>query len=130
MWHVPHGNVQRVANLSAASLAVIDLEIDRSMPLDRVDAVAEELREAVQSDELVGATAVGRRRARSGSAASTTIGRLPPRRIDAARPSGRRERRWTTLAVEVFHRAAADGPEGVTPLRSVRSSSGDVPKGT
>jgi small conductance mechanosensitive channel len=124
VWHVPHGNVQRVANLSAASLAVIDLEIDRSMSLPQVDTLAEELRAAIENDGAVSELLSGRPRAVgiSGIHDDRLVYRL-----DAPTWPGRQaevQRRWTTLAVEVFHRAAAgDGPEAVMSLRAVRASS-------
>jgi small conductance mechanosensitive channel len=122
VWHVPHGNVQRVANLSAASLAVIDLEIDRTMPLERVDALAEELRAALEDDESTADLLLG---------SSQVIGisgihddRVIYRLVAPTKPGRQAEvqRRWTTLAVEVFHRAIAPGePDAITQLRAVRS---------
>ena len=38
IWHVPHGNVLRVGNLSKSSVAVVDVEIARSVRVD--DALA------------------------------------------------------------------------------------------
>jgi small conductance mechanosensitive channel len=123
VWHVPHGNVLRVANLSAASLAVIDLEIDRTMPLDRVDAVAEELRSALETDDVAAPLLSDRPRAVGIS--DIHDDRVVYRLVAPTRPGRQSEvqRRWTTLAVEVFHRAADEDAEGML-LRAVRSTSG------
>lgn len=34
IWHVPHGNVLRVANLTKAATALLDVQISRTMPVD------------------------------------------------------------------------------------------------
>jgi len=122
VWYVPHGNVQRVANLSAASLAVIDLEIDRTMPLDRVESLAEELRadlenDAGMTDLLLGTPQVV---GISGIHDDRVVYRL----VAPTQPGRQAEvqRRWTTLAVELFHRATSAGePDAITLLRAVRS---------
>jgi small conductance mechanosensitive channel len=123
VWHVPHGNVQRVANLSASSLAVIDLEIDRTMPLPRVDALAEELRVALAADEVAGPLLSDTPRivGISGIHDDRVVYRL----IAPTDPGRQAEvqRRWTTLAVEVFHRAVVD--DDAMLLRAVRTTSGD-----
>ena len=124
VWHVPHGNVQRVANLSASSLAVIDLEIDRTMPLARVDALAEELRVALADDGVAGPLLMDSPRAIGISGIHDD--RVVYRLVAPTRP-GRQadvQRRWTTLAVEVFHRAVADDDDAML-LRAVRTTSGD-----
>jgi small conductance mechanosensitive channel len=122
VWHVPHGNVQRVANLSAASLAVIDLEIDRTMPLERIDALAEELRRGLEDDEVTTDLLLGTPQVIGISGIHDD--RVVYRLVAPTKPGRQAEvqRRCTTLAVEVFHRAIADGePDAITLLRAVRS---------
>jgi small conductance mechanosensitive channel len=129
VWHVPHGNVVRVANLSAASLAVIDLEIDRAMPLERVDVVAEALRAALEDDERAKEFLAAPPRAIGISGIHDD--RVVYRMVAPTRPGrqGEVQRRWTALAVEVFQRAADDesrAADAAPLLRAVRSSSDDV----
>lgn len=53
IWHVPHGNVMRVGNLSKSSVAILDVEIARSVPVDDAVAVLHELGERLMADEAV-----------------------------------------------------------------------------
>ena len=52
VWHVPHGNVVRVANLSKSAQAVVDLAVDRSSTVDDVLARAEELCQELAIDPV------------------------------------------------------------------------------
>ncbi len=45
VWHVAHGNVVRVANLSKSTVALLDLEVDLGSDLGVVEGVAERLGE-------------------------------------------------------------------------------------
>ena len=40
VWHVPHGGVLRVANMSKSSVALLDLEVSRGSSLPALDAAA------------------------------------------------------------------------------------------
>jgi small conductance mechanosensitive channel len=102
VWHVPHGNVQRVANLSASPLALIDLEVDRAMPLARLDEMAAQLCRALADDPVAGPLLAETPRA---------LGVLDIRddrvvyRLVAATEPGRQadvQRIWRTLAVSTF----------------------------
>ncbi len=50
IWHVPHGNVLRTANLSKAAQAGLTLEVARTSPLEQVEQVAAELCVQLQAD--------------------------------------------------------------------------------
>lgn len=43
IWHVPHGNVLRVGNLSKTSVAVLDVEISRSMQVDAATEILHQI---------------------------------------------------------------------------------------
>jgi moderate conductance mechanosensitive channel len=53
IWHVPHGNVVRVANLSKESVAVLDVAVHRSMPVAQTIAIVTTLAEGLVLDPLV-----------------------------------------------------------------------------
>ncbi len=59
VWHVPNGAVLRVANLSKASTAVLDVVVPRNVDLDAVHHQAGLLRQALVRDERVGSTITG-----------------------------------------------------------------------
>jgi len=63
IWHVPHGNVVRVANLSKSAQAAISLEVARSMPIDRLTEVAEGLCDELADDPVASPLLAGRPRA-------------------------------------------------------------------
>lgn len=61
VWHVAHGGVATVANLSKAPGVTIDIEVSRSMSLRAVDAESEDLCAALRvavGDRLTGAPVV------------------------------------------------------------------------
>ncbi|MDO8361281.1 MAG: mechanosensitive ion channel [Actinomycetota bacterium] len=43
VWHVPHGGVVRVGNMSKSSVALLDLEVARASPLPALDSTAAQL---------------------------------------------------------------------------------------
>jgi len=53
IWHVPHGNVLRVGNLSKSSVALLDVEVARSMNVDIAADVLHELGLRLVADETV-----------------------------------------------------------------------------
>ncbi len=59
VWHVPHGGVLRVANLSKASLALLDIEVSRSMSLAELDQQAHRLCAALAAHPLAGPKLIG-----------------------------------------------------------------------
>jgi moderate conductance mechanosensitive channel len=54
VWHVAHGYVVRVANLSKSSLALLDLEVARDSDLGAVEAVANRLGEQLRGHPSAG----------------------------------------------------------------------------
>ncbi len=50
VWHVAHGNVARVANLSKSSVALLDLELSRDTDLGSIDEVVNRLAEKLRAD--------------------------------------------------------------------------------
>lgn len=59
IWHVPHGNVVRVANLSKESVALLEIAVNRSMAVEQALSVAQELAAALSRDVAVGALLLG-----------------------------------------------------------------------
>ena len=59
IWYVPHGNVQRTANLSKAAQAGLTIEVARSSSLDDVDRVAAELCAELRADGVAAALLTG-----------------------------------------------------------------------
>src|SRR5262245_37934130 len=53
IWHVPHGNVLRVANLSKTSVAFLDVDVDRSMTYADVAGVMHTLGRQLAEDASV-----------------------------------------------------------------------------
>lgn len=54
IWHVPHGNVVRVANLSKESVALLEIAVNRSMAVEEVWDAAHELAATLARDVTVG----------------------------------------------------------------------------
>lgn len=54
VWHVPHGNVMRVANLSKVSLATIDVEVSRESDPAAVDEVLHRIAVSLADDPQIG----------------------------------------------------------------------------
>lgn len=59
VWHVAHGNVIRVANLSKSSLALLDLEVARESDLGVVEEVAKRLGEQLREHPSAGPVLTG-----------------------------------------------------------------------
>jgi small conductance mechanosensitive channel len=59
VWHVPHGNVVRVANLSKTSLAVLELQVARDSDPVVVEQVAARLGRRLRQDAVVGPLLTG-----------------------------------------------------------------------
>lgn len=103
IWHVPHGNVMCVANLSKASLAFLDLEVDRSMRVEAIAARAGALGDALQADPIAGPLltepprAIGLTDVRDDRLIYRIAVPTLPNRQDEVR------RVWRMLALEAFH---------------------------
>jgi moderate conductance mechanosensitive channel len=54
VWHVAHGNVMRVANLSKSSLALLDLEVARDSDLAEIEEVVTRLGEQLHDHPTAG----------------------------------------------------------------------------
>ncbi len=59
IWHVPHGNVLRVGNLSKASVAVLDIEIARAVSVDDATAVLARIGEALTAHDSIASSLTG-----------------------------------------------------------------------
>lgn len=86
VWYVPHGNVLRVANLSKASVALLDVDLARDTPVDAALAAAGGLVADLAADDhvvalltsppvVVGIVAVTDERITVRVSVSTTIGK-------------------------------------------------------
>ncbi|MEY2583671.1 MAG: moderate conductance mechanosensitive channel [Ilumatobacteraceae bacterium] len=59
VWHVAHGNVARVGNLSKSSVALLDLELARDSDLRSVEEVVHRLAEQLRADPVAGPMLTG-----------------------------------------------------------------------
>ena len=117
IWHVAHGNVLRVGNLSKASVALLNLEVARSMDLDAVHDVAEQLGAALCADEVVAPMLISV--PISVGVTELTDDRIVYQLSVATRP-GRRDdvrRAWRALALRAFADGNLIAP---VPVRTVR----------
>lgn len=117
IWHVAHGNVLRVGNLSKASVALLNLEVARSMDLDAVHDVAVQLGAALCADEVVAPMLIS-------VPISVGVTELTDDRIvyqlSVATQPGRRDdvrRAWRALALRAFADGNLIAP---VPVRTVR----------
>jgi small conductance mechanosensitive channel len=121
IWHVPHGGVLRVANLSKDSMAVLDLEVSRATPLATLDAEAQALCAALAADTEAAPNLVGEPRAVG--VTTVTDDRLVYRLMvgtmagthDAVR------RRWRRLALEAFEAGQLSAPSLAAPVVNVNT---------
>jgi small conductance mechanosensitive channel len=114
VWHVPHGNVQRVANLSKSSTALLDLEVARDSDLDAITAVADDLAAALAADATAGPLLVGD---------PHTVGLIDARddrlvvRVSARTKPGRHDevrRIWRLVAVRAYQDGRLAAPPAPT----------------
>lgn len=127
VWHVPHGGVVRVANLSKMSVAVLDLEVSRSTPLATLDAEAKALCDALVDDPETAPKlkdtpiAVG--------IVDATDDRYVYRLTVATEPSVQDSvrRRWRLLALQAFESGSLVAPAAAAPIVHV-STVGPVPE--
>lgn len=125
VWHVAHGNVMRVANLSKSSLALLDLEVARDSDLAVVDEVARRL--SKQLGDSVSATAML-------TGAATIVGLTELRddrlifRVAAPTLLGRQDevrRVWRTLVYGAFRDGSLSLP--VVPAPAVSATAPSAP---
>ena len=119
VWHVAHGNVLRVANLSKSSLALLDLEVGRDSDLNVVDEVARRLVKKLAADASARAMLTG---------APTMVGLIDVRddrliyRVAAPTLPGRQDevrRVWRMLAHEAFRDRSLRQPVATTAVSGV-----------
>jgi small conductance mechanosensitive channel len=122
VWHVAHGNVIRVANLSKSSLALLDLEVARDSDLDTVEEVARRLAKKLADDAAASAMLTG---------ALTMVGLTEMRddrliyQVAAPTLPGRHDevrRAWRTLAHGAFREGSLRKP-----LAAAASSAATLP---
>lgn len=102
VWHVAHGNVARVANLSKSFAVVLDLEVARDSDLGNVEEVVERIGAQLREDPAAGPTMTGN---------ITVVGLADVRddrliyRVTAPTLPGRRDevrRSWRRLVLQAF----------------------------
>jgi small conductance mechanosensitive channel len=112
VWHVAHGNVVCVANLSKAATALLDLEVARDSDLRVVDEVARRLGAELRRHPLAGPVMTGD---------VTVVGVVEVRddrliyRVTAPTLPGKREelrRAWRVLSLGAFNEGELHAPPG------------------
>jgi small-conductance mechanosensitive channel len=112
VWHVAHGNVVSVANLSKSSIALLDLEIARDSDLVVVEEVATRLGAQLRAHASAGSVVTGD---------PSIVGIVEVRddrliyRVTAPTLSGRRDdvqRAWRVLALGAFGEGDLRAPPG------------------
>ena len=115
IWHVPHGNVMRVGNLSKSSVAVLDVEIGRSVTIDdATDALHEIGLRLVADDDVASRLAdtpvvVG--------VVDVRDDRFVVRMQVTTTPSSREavKRAWRRLTLQAFEAGELTAPVAATP---------------
>ncbi|MEO7369566.1 MAG: mechanosensitive ion channel domain-containing protein [Ilumatobacteraceae bacterium] len=130
VWHVAHGNVVCVANLSKSSVALLDLELARDSDLGDVDEVVARLARELGEHSTVGKALTGD---------VTIVGLTDVRddrlvyRVSVPTSIGRRDevrRAWRRLVLRSFSEGelrAPSGSPGLTRSVAAPASSGFVP---
>jgi small conductance mechanosensitive channel len=117
VWHVAHGNVMRVANLSKSSLALLDLEVARDSDPGQVEATVLELGRRLAANAVAAATMTG---------SPTSVGLTEVRddrlvyRLAVPTLPGRHDevrKAWRTLVLGAFSEGLLSRP--VTPAATV-----------
>jgi small-conductance mechanosensitive channel len=112
VWHVAHGNVVCVANLSKATNALLDLEVSRESDLAVVEEVARRLGTELRRHPLAGAVMISD---------VTVVGVVEVRddrliyRVTASTLPGKREdvrRAWRVLSLGAFNEGELRAPPG------------------
>jgi small-conductance mechanosensitive channel len=112
VWHVAHGNVLCVANLSKAAIALLDLEVSRDSDLGVVAEVADRLAAQLREHPSAGAvltadpTVVGVTEIRDDRLVyRVTVPTLPGKREEVRRA-------WRVLALDAFREGDLLAPPG------------------
>jgi moderate conductance mechanosensitive channel len=119
VWHVAHGNVMRVANLSKAATAVLDLEVARDSDLAVVEEVARRLGERLREHSTAGpvmagdATVVGVTEVRDDRLIFQVTAPTLPGKREAVRQA------WRVLALGAFSEGDLRPPPDPPTLRVV-----------
>ena len=131
IWHVQHGNVQRVANLSKAATALVSVDVARSMPVDDVLDAVRDLAGGFAADPAVAPLLL------SAPVVLGVVGHADDRvtvRVSAPSHVGRRaevERAWQVAVLRAFERgdlvAATAAPAVVIHSPSGGSSAESTP---
>ena len=112
VWHVAHGNVACVANLSKSAVALLDLEVARDSDLGLLEEVARRLGGKLRNDPSAGLVLTGD---------ATIVGLTDVRddrlvyRLTAPTLPGRRDevrRAWRVLALGAFNEGELRAPPG------------------
>jgi moderate conductance mechanosensitive channel len=112
VWHVAHGNVMCVANVSKSSTVLLDLELDRSSDLGVVAEVATRLGEHLREHPSAGpvltgdATVVGVTDVRDDRLVYRVTAPTLPGAHDQVRQV------WRVLALDAFRKGALRAPPG------------------
>jgi moderate conductance mechanosensitive channel len=114
IWHVPHGGVVRVANLSKSPKATLDIDVARSSHLDDIDAANLRLCQALASDPDVASALIDQ--PVSDGLIEVRDDRLVYRLSVSTRPgeNDRVKRRWRILALAAFERGELTAPTAPT----------------
>jgi small conductance mechanosensitive channel len=122
VWHVAHGNVMCVANLSKSSTALLDLELSRDSDIDVVEEVVGRLATELRRHSSAGAALIGD---------VTIVGLVDLHddrivyRVSVPTMPGRREevrRVWRRLALEAFREGELLAPPGPPTVAHIVSS--------
>jgi small conductance mechanosensitive channel len=126
IWHVPHGGVLRVANLSKDSMAVLDIEVSRATPLATLDAEAAHLCAALLADPQAAPHLVGEPRAVG--VINVTDDRLVHRLV-VGTMAGAHDTvrgRWRRIALEAFEAGQLSAPLLAAPVVHVTTATPPV----
>jgi len=121
IWHVPHGGVLRVANLSKAPMAVLDIEVSRATTLDELDREGAALCAALAADAEVDGKLAGEPTAVGVTNATDDryVYRMTVPTLPGAHDAVRR--RWRRLALQAFETGQLAAPSLATPVVELRN---------
>jgi small conductance mechanosensitive channel len=126
VWHVPHGNVARVANLSKSSTAHLDLEVARDSDIAAITAIAEDLGAALSGHPVAGPLLAGE---------PTVVGLIDVRddrlvmRVSAPTQPGQHDevrRTWRLLALQAFADGRLAAPPAPTTVVQIAGDRRDL----
>ncbi len=110
IWHVPHGGVVRVGNLSKSPKAMIDIDVARTSQLHQIDTAMQRLCDALASDSDIASALIDR--PSSDGLIEVRDDRLVYRLSVATRP-GQNDvvrRKWRVLALAAFEHGELTAP--------------------